>query len=71
MQGSAVGPPIATVHSRIEVNNSCNCCCFPWRRKRTDIDKMVEIIRTDRKVSEAKDKALAKEDPYEASTEKD
>lgn len=55
MQGSAIGQPIATVHSKIEVNNSCNCCCFPWRRRRQQIDALTEIVRTDRKASQARD----------------
>lgn len=55
MQGSAIGPPIATVHSKIEVNNSCNCCCFPWRRRKQAIDAMTEIVRTDRKVEGLRD----------------
>ena len=55
MQGSSVNPPLATVNSQIEVNNSCNCCCFPWRRSTRQIDATTEIVRTEKKVDVAKD----------------
>ena len=45
MNGIGLGAPaIPKVSSRVEITNSCNCCCFPRRRKITKEE--MEIVRT-------------------------
>ena len=49
MQSFGLGAPLPTVRSKVEINNSCNCCCFPWRRK-IKVMPETEIVRVATKV---------------------
>lgn len=54
MNSSPINTPIVKAHSHIEVSDSCNCCCFNFRRKKR-IPLNAEIVRTDLKVVATRD----------------
>lgn len=58
MNGSTVNPPLATVNSQISVNNSCNCCCFPWRRRRRTKEAEAQVDESLKRIQEVKDSAF-------------
>jgi hypothetical protein len=43
MNAYGLGAPLPTVTSKVEISNSCNCCCFPWRKKK--VKENLEIVR--------------------------
>lgn len=56
MNGPAENPPLATINSTVSVNNSCNCCCFPWRRRRKEAESQVD--ESLKRIQEVKDSAF-------------
>lgn len=54
MSTNSLSPPIVRAHSHIEVSDSCNCCCFNFRRKKK-IPLDPEILRTDLKIVAARE----------------
>lgn len=43
------------VSSRVEINNSCNCCCFPWRRAKRIDPSEIKVERVVAKVQDVSD----------------
>ena len=60
-------PSITSNTGRIEANNSCNCCCFPWIRRKDQIEAEIQIERSLQRIQEVKDSVFYldhKIDPY-------
>lgn len=55
MQSSGLSERLPTISNRVEVNNSCNCCCFPRRRAKRIDPSEIKVERVIAKVQDVSD----------------